>query len=190
MKTTLIKKTLVSAFSMAVLTASGYAEGMVSAQTMADAIHAVVDSDRTVYTQKIINRLAVEEKVIKASEHWEDDVALVLPAQMLRYGGELAVEKQKGKFSYSLLSLWPINPQNAPKTDAEKAGLEFVAKNIGQNYYTTETLGGKKYFTGVYADIAIAKACVSCHNEHKDSPKTDFKMADVMGGLVVRIPVD
>ncbi len=190
MKAKFIAKTCTSILGAALLATSVQAEGMVSAQTMADAIHAVVDSDRTVYTQKIVNRLAVEEKVIKASEHWEDDVALVLPAQMLRYGGELAVEKQKGKFSYSLLSLWPINKQNAPKTDAEKAGLEFVAKNIGQNYYTTETLGGKKYFTGVYADIAIAKACVSCHNEHKDSPKTDFKMADVMGGLVVRIPVD
>jgi len=190
MKTTFIKKTLIGAFSMGVFATSGFAEGTVSAQTMADAIHAVVDSDRTVYTQKIVNRLAVEEKAIKASEHWEDDVALVLPAQMLRYGAELAGQTQGGKFSYSLLSMWPINKQNAPKTDAEKKGLKYVAENLGKNYYTTETLGGKKYFTGVYADIAIAKACVSCHNEHKDSPKTDFKMADVMGGLVVRIPVE
>lgn len=182
-------KTLLSVCSMMAISTATYAEGMVSAQTMADAIHAVVDSDRTVYTQKIVNRLSVDEKVINATEHWEDDVSLVLPAQMLRYGSELAVEKQPGKFTYSLLSLWPINKQNAPKTDAEKAGLEFVAKNLGQNYYTTEELGGKKYFTAVYADMAIAKACVSCHNEHKDSPRTDFKMADVMGGLVVRIPV-
>ena len=53
-----------------------------------------------------------------------------------------------------------------------------------------ETLGGQKYFTAVYADTAVAPVCVSCHNDHKDSPKRDFKLGDVMGGVVIRIPVD
>jgi hypothetical protein len=39
----------------------------------------------------------------------------------------------------------------------------------------------------VYADIAVAPACVTCHNEHKDTPKNDFKIGDVMGGVVIRI---
>jgi hypothetical protein len=30
---------------------------------------------------------------------------------------------------------------------------------------------------------------VSCHNAHKDSPRTDFKLNDVMGGVVLRIPM-
>jgi len=59
----------------------------------------------------------------------------------------------------------------------------------GDPYYTTETLGGKKYFTAVYPDKAIAKACISCHNGHKDSPRKDLKMGDVMGGVVLRLPV-
>jgi hypothetical protein len=37
--------------------------------------------------------------------------------------------------------------------------------------------------------VAIAPACVACHNGHKDSPRSDFQMGDVMGGVVVRIPV-
>lgn len=166
----------------------------ISPKTMADALHLVMDSDRTVYTKKIVNRLAKKEKVIKASEHFEDDKALVLPAQMFRFGAEL-VEKRAAKnpdvnFSYSLQSLWPINSQNAPKTDVEKAGLDFVAKNKGENYYSEETLGGKKYFTAVYADKAVAPVCVSCHNDHKDTPRRDFKLGDVMGGVVIRIPLE
>jgi len=155
---------------------------------VADMLHSVMESDRTVYTRKVVNRLAVKEKVIKASEHHEDDKSLPLPAQMFRFGAEMVAEKTD-KFSYSLLSIWPINKQNAPRTDVEKAGLEFVATNKGQNYYGEETLGGKKYFTAVYADIAVAQACVSCHNEHKDTPRKDFKMGDVMGGVVIRIPI-
>ncbi len=161
----------------------------ISPQTMADALHAVMAADRTVYTRVIVNRLSVQEKVIKASEHFEDEKALALPAQMFRFGAEMVAESG-APFSYSLQSLWPVNKQNAPKTEAEQTGLKFVAEKKGQNYYTEETLGGKKYFTAVYADTAVAPACVSCHNDHKDSPRTDFKLGDVMGGVVIRIPLD
>jgi hypothetical protein len=34
-----------------------------------------------------------KEKVIKASEHFEDDKALVLPAQMFRFGAETVAKK-------------------------------------------------------------------------------------------------
>jgi len=165
-----------------------YAENM-EYQEVADLLHLVMSSDRTVYTRMIVNRLAVEEKVITASEHFEDDKALVLPAQMFRFGAEMVAEETDA-FSYSLLSLWPINKQNAPTTDLEIEGLEYIAANPGENFYGTEELGGTEYFTAFYPDISVAEACSSCHNEHKDSPRTDFKGGDVMGGVVIRIPVD
>ncbi|MGE0667060.1 MAG: DUF3365 domain-containing protein [Sphingomonadales bacterium] len=182
----------VLAASAAILTGCGEKEAAgpkgIEPKTMADSLHAVMSSDRTVYTRLVVNRLANQEKVITASEHFQDEKALPLPAQMFRFGSEMVAEKTDA-FSYQLLSLWPVNKQNEPRTDVEKAGLKFVAENAGQNYYADEELGGKKYFTAVYADIAVAPACVSCHNEHKDSPKTDFKLNDVMGGVVIRIPV-
>jgi len=156
---------------------------------MADALHAVMESDRTVYTRNVVNRLQNEEGILEASEHWEDDKALPLPAQMFRMGAEMVAEKDAG-FSYALLSLWPVNQQNRPKTDVEETGLQFVVDHPGENYYGEETLGGQKYFTAVYADTAVAPACVTCHNTHKDSPRTDFELGDVMGGVVLRIPVD
>jgi hypothetical protein len=166
--------------------APGYAQ--VSYKAMADALHAVMESDRTVYTRLIVNRLQNEEKVIKASEHWKDDKALVLPAQMFRFGAEMVAEKKMG-FSYSLQSLWPINKQNAPKTALEKKGLDAVAKDNTKPFYGEETLGKVKYFTAIYADKAIAPACVTCHNDHKDSPRKDFKIGQTMGGVVLRIPM-
>ncbi|MFK7897948.1 MAG: DUF3365 domain-containing protein [Myxococcota bacterium] len=160
----------------------------VEPQLMADALHAVMESDRTIYTKNVINRLTKEHKVIKASEHWKDEATLPLPAQMFRMGAEMVAKKDVG-FSYSLLSIWPINKQNTPRTDVEIQGLEFVAANKGSNFYAEEKLGDKNYFTAVYADTAVAPACVSCHNEHKDSPKVDFALGDVMGGVVLRIPI-
>ena len=158
-------------------------------QTVADMLHLVLSSDRTIYTKQVVKRLVNKHKVIKASEFFEDEKALPLPAQMFRFGAE-AVADKTDTFSYSLLSLWPINKQNAAKTDVESAGLKFVAENKGKNYYGEETLGGKKYFTAVYADTAVATPCVGCHNNHKDTPKKDFKLGDVMGGVVIRIPLE
>lgn len=157
-------------------------------QTFSDSLFAVMSSDRAVYTQKVVNRLQNDEKVIKASEHFQDDKALPLPAQMFRFGAEMVADKTD-KFSYQLLSLWPINKQNAPKTDIEKKGLEYIVANPGKNFYADEELGGKKYFTAVYADKAVAPACVTCHNGHKDTPKKDFKIGDTMGGVVIRVPM-
>lgn len=161
----------------------------ISPQRMADAIFAVIESDRSVYTKKVVNRLQNEEEVITADEHWEDEQALPLPAQMLRMGAEGVAEKNLG-VTYSLMSTWPINKQNAPVTDVEKEGLEYIVDNPTERFYSEETLGGNKYFTAVYQDVAVSEACVSCHNDHQDSPKDDFKLGDVMGGVVLRIKLD
>lgn len=183
----------ITAAGAAIASAAG-GDATVSVKAMADALHLVMDSDRTVYTKKIVNRLVKKDKVIKATEHFEDDKSLALPAQMFRFGSELAMKRAEQmdgvNFSYTLQSLWPINKQNAPKTEAEKEGLKFVAENKGKNYYTTEKLGDKTYFTAVYADTGVAPVCVSCHNKHPDTPKKDFKLGDVMGGVVIRIPID
>jgi hypothetical protein len=71
-------------------------------ETVTDLLHLVMSADRTVYTRMIVNRLAVDEKVIKASEHFKDEKALVLPAQMFRFGAEMVAE-ETDEFSYSLL---------------------------------------------------------------------------------------
>jgi hypothetical protein len=35
----------------------------------------------------------------------------------------------------------------------------------------------------------VTAACVECHNAHPSSPKKDFKVGDVMGGLVISFPL-
>ena len=189
MKTKSILATGVLASASMLLSACGGGQSTgIEPKEMADALHSVMEADRTVYTRLIVNRLVKEEKVIKASEHWKDEKALVLPAQMFRYGAERVAEKG-APFSYSLLSSWPVNKQNKPKTDVEVKGLKYIEENPVKNFYGEEKLGDTTYFTAVYPDVAIAPACVSCHNAHKDTPRTDFKIGDVMGGVVIRIPV-
>jgi hypothetical protein len=158
----------------------------VNARAVADAVHAVLEADRATYAEMVVERLQNQEKVIKATEHFKDEKTLPLPAQMFRMGSERA-QKHGSPVHYALVSQWAINGQNSPKTAAETDGLQAVADTPKTPFYRTEKLGAKTYLTAVYADVAVAPACVSCHNEHRDSPKKDFKLGDVMGGVVVRV---
>ncbi|MDE0412100.1 MAG: DUF3365 domain-containing protein, partial [Gammaproteobacteria bacterium] len=80
--------------------------------------------------------------------------------------------------------------KNGPATDLERQGLEHVADSPGENFYGEEELGGERYFSAVYPDYAVVEACVRCHNNHKDSPRRDLSVGEVMGGVVIRIPMD
>ncbi|MEE8268667.1 MAG: DUF3365 domain-containing protein, partial [Nitrospinaceae bacterium] len=51
------------------------------------------------------------------------------------------------------------------------------------------TVHDRQFFEAVYPDFAVSKACVSCHNSHPNSPKRDFKLNDVMGGIMLSFPV-
>lgn len=196
MRTTIIKKVATkkngakiagAIMATVLLTACGQEQG-IAPERMADAIFAVIEADRASYTNNVVDRLQNKDKVIKADEHWQDNKALPLPAQMMRMGSERVAEKESG-FSYALLSQWAINKQNKPRTEMEEQGLQFVIDNPGQNFYGNEDLGGVNYFTAVYADVAVSQACISCHNDHADSPRTDFELGEIMGGVVIRIPL-
>ncbi len=100
------------------------------------------------------------------------------------------IQKGGAEFSYALRSLWPINENSGPQTDAEQTGLEYVRRHPGENYYTEELLGGRGYFTALYADRATLSCCVDCHNQHPRSPRRDFKLNEVMGAVVVRVPLE
>ncbi len=178
--------------SLLLLTSCGGEEstGGIEPKKYTDSLFAVMKADRTNYTKLIVKRLGpAGAGTIKPAEHWKDlDNGAPLPAQMFRAGAE-AVADLTDDFTYSLQSIWPINKQNAPKTPVEKQGLEFIAANPGENYYGEEKLGDVTYFTAVYPDVAVSDACTNCHNEHKDTPKTDFKVGEVMGGVVIRVPL-
>jgi hypothetical protein len=159
-----------------------------SPKRTADALFAVMSADRAVYATEVVHRLQNEKQKIKATERFREEDTLPLPAQMFRMGAERVTKADQG-VSYALLSLWPVNKQNAPRTEVERTGLQAVADS-GKSHYADETIRGKRYFTAIYPDKAVSAACVTCHNDHNDSPRSDFKEGDIMGGVVIRIALD
>ena len=141
-------------------------------QEMADALHAVIAADQKIYTFQS-----------------GDENSMASHLQRLRRASE-TVQQEGAEFHYVLRSLWPANPKNAPETDTEKTGLQYLLDHPGANYYGGESLGGRRYFTAIYAEVATVNACADCHNRNPGSPRRDFKTGDVLGGLVVRVPLE
>ena len=50
-------------------------------------------------------------------------------------------------------------------------------------------MGRPQFFEAFYADMTVSQACLGCHNAHPNSPKRDFKTDDVMGGILITIPL-
>lgn len=161
----------------------------ISPRKMADSLHAVIAADRDAYARLVVQRLAIDQGRLEVSERWRERDCLPVHAQMLREAG-IKIQERGAEFSYALRSLWPIDQNHGPQTEVEQTGLAFVARNPGTNYYTEETLGGRSYLTAIYADVATLPSCVDCHNRHAGSPRRDFKLQDVMGGIVVRVPLE
>jgi hypothetical protein len=86
----------------------------VPAGLAADFIHAVVEAGRTTYSEQVVEHLA-RQNSLTASESWEQDKTLLLPAQFFSMSSKISNSRGIG-MKYRLLSLWPLNNNNAPRS--------------------------------------------------------------------------
>ncbi|MEO1620107.1 MAG: DUF3365 domain-containing protein [Cyanobacteria bacterium J06632_3] len=171
----------------------------IAPELVSDYIHNVLAADRTAYTKHVINRVkTLEGKTkedgvldVESTEGWQQTDGIPLPAQMFRLGSEIANES--GDFTYNLISTWYINDNHGPKSDFEEAGLAEI-ESSGEPFKGYQEVGDQAYFSAMYPDKAVAEACVTCHNTHpihlERYPDKVFELDEVMGGVIINIPVD
>lgn len=150
-------------------------------------LHAVIEANRANYTQNVVDKMH-RQGVVEAVEHWKEERGLPLPAQFLLESGRLAAQKDL-KFSFRLASLTPIYVWNGPNSEFERRGLEAINKDSDKPFTGFIQQSGTRYFQAIYADRAVSESCVTCHNSHANSPRRDYKLNDVMGGIIITIPL-
>ncbi len=138
---------------------------------------------RELWTKKIV--VAGKKSGFKFGEDWKDEGVEKgpLPALFLREVSNY-LEKSPVALSLFLGSDFPIAIAN-----------KFEGKQV-EVYQNVKTTNEPQYFyddsvnryTAMYPDYAISKACVTCHNEHKESPKKDWKFSDMMGATTWSYP--
>src|SRR5690606_33040276 len=118
-------------------------------------------------------------------EHWRDaDVhAGPLPALFLRETAR-NLERTPAGVSLFLGSPYPISTANR-FTGAQAAHYaRLVHTGEAQHFFEEST----QRWTSMFADVAVTDACVTCHNEHADSPKKDWLRGEVMGATTWMYP--
>lgn len=159
----------------------------ISPEIVAGYIHSVVQADRTFYSIEIVERMQTRG-MVSASEHWKEDGDLPLPAQFVLETGRLVAEQPNG-IRFRLISSWPINKKNRPTTEFERTALTKILVNTDRPYTGVTTEGRARVFQALYPDKAQSQMCADCHNVNPKSPKRDFKAGDVMGGILLTIPL-
>jgi len=163
--------------------------GAISPRDQADALHLVIAADREMYCRSYTAAQAGGAPSPNVPAGGKPSESWPLPCEMFRRAAE-SIQSKGAEFSYALRSLRPIDPRNGPQTELEQRGLAFVVSHPGQNYYGGEMLGGRRYFTAVYPDIPAAAACVDCHNRRSASAQQRHQVGEIMGGVVVRVPLE
>ena len=156
-------------------------------EMVADYVHAVIEANREVYTKHVVERLQAKGVVV-ASENWEYQNTMPLPAQLLMESDRV-LERNGSGIQYRLISQWPINKRNVASGEFQKNGLGAILAHPDKPYTGYVKVGGARYFQAVYPDLAVTEGCIGCHNAHPESAKRDFKLNDVMGAMVISIPV-
>ena len=160
---------------------------LIPAERVAEYVHSVIQADRSVYTTEVVERMKTQG-IVTASENWRDTGKLPLPVQFLIEASRLMVANPNG-IRFRLISSWAINKKNRPTTEFERTGLAKILGNNDRPYAGFTTEGKAPVFQALYPDIAVTQHCADCHNGHPTSLKRDFKKGDVMGGVLVTIPL-
>lgn len=141
------------------------------------------DAVRALWTEEIVG--AGQRAGLRFSEDWREsnEFAGPLPALFLRETAR-NLERDPVRLSLFLGSDAPINPENGFKGLQQEAFQRLRATGEPQ-FFTMPDTG---LHTAMFPDEAVAEACVNCHNDHEDSPRSDWQLNDVMGATTWAYP--
>ncbi|WP_299424774.1 DUF3365 domain-containing protein [uncultured Shimia sp.] len=147
-----------------------------------DGVNAINDVARTIYTKRIVGGGMAAG--LKFGEEWQEPRVEQgpLPALFLR-ATAAHMETLPPQMGLYLGSDAPINKSNL-FGEGQVAAFEAV-KATRAPVYSQDAQSG---FVAMYPDVAGVAPCVTCHNEHPDSPKKDWKLNDVMGATTWTYP--
>lgn len=159
-------------------------ERALAARHLFDAVNAINDAARATYTARVVG--GGLKAGLKFGEDWaEPEVEKgPLPALFLRLAAA-RMETKPPQLGLYLGSDAPIEASNL-FTGAQAAAFETVRATSAPVFSQTER--GDQ--VAMYPDFASAGPCVNCHNEHPDSPRTDWKLDDIMGATTWTYPAE
>lgn len=144
---------------------------------------------RTLYTSEVVERVR-KQGIEVTHDYKKNDLAIPLPATLtLELGSRIGL--LQGGAESLLYSPYPFpwrRQTGGLRDQFRKDAWNHLLQDPHTPYYRFETYQGKLVFRYATADL-MRQSCVSCHNSHPDSPKTDWKVGDLRGVLEIIYPL-
>jgi signal transduction histidine kinase len=144
---------------------------------------------RTLYTSEVVSR--AKKHGMKVTHDYEDyDDAIPLPATLSMKLGNRLGQRESGAQTYLYSDHpFPWRKDGRARDDFQRLALTQLREQPDRPVYRFEDFQGRPSLRYATADL-MHKSCVSCHNTHADSPKTDWQVGDVRGMLEVVLPLE
>lgn len=160
----------------------------VLAVRQAESVIAQTLATRAVYTRDVVSKLQADNLAIfPLADFTSRSGGVPLPATLIHRISERVNEE--GWYQIDLISPWPINPAKGPQAGWQTEAITALTQNPQASQFKVETVGAESRLLYMGVDYASDESCVVCHNAHEDSPKRDFEVGEMMGALIVEVPL-
>ena len=157
------------------------------ALTAASLLAREIQADRQLYTSTVVKR-ALEAGLTVTANYHNLEKSIPIPETFLKEVADFIGEKDG--FYIEIKGVNPINPVNGPKDAFERAGLESFIKGSDTKFHSFEDVKGRWSLRYMVSDTATSQVCVDCHNSTPGAPKRDYKVGELMGAVVITLPVE
>ncbi len=141
------------------------------------------DAVRELWTKEIVG--AGSEQGLMFDKDWRQPGvdAGPLPALFLRETAE-SLRRSPAPLYLFLGSDFPVNDANR-FTGAQQAHFAEIKRTGQPQRFLDEDVN---LHSAMFPDLAVAQPCVTCHNNDPETPKTDWKLGDIMGATTWSYP--
>ena len=147
----------------------------------ANDVNSIISSVRHYYANNVVGRILASPGTTKVVHNYKDiPGAIPIPATLSLELGRV-ISEQQHNIKYRFVSDYPfINRAPHAFDEFETGALVRLRQDSTQQL----TRVSSSVFTDgvrLIAPVIMEQPCVSCHNSHPESPKTDWKVGDVRG---------
>jgi len=141
----------------------------------------VIDAMRNFYSSDVVGRVLIAHQQVTAAHNYKSvDGAIPIPAILSIELGD-KISSVDGTVRYRFTSDLPFKGRAPhPLDQFEKGALSKLRSDPKSDLVE---ISGSIFDRQIRmaTPVVMAQVCVTCHNTHPDSPKTDWKVGDVRG---------
>lgn len=154
----------------------------------ASSLNSIITSVRSYYASNVVGRILAAEGQTKLLHNYGDvSGAIPIPATLSIELGD-AIGSSEGAVEYRFLSDFPFKSRPPHQlTTFETTALEFFRSNPADDVLIKSSGRLWDQQITLATPVVMAGTCVSCHNAHVESKKTDWEVGDVRGIQTVSV---